>query len=256
MLSFQEALEEDRQRAAYFADDGENGPPEDDLLDGWDDIDVGFLADMELRPEVRLFAGRPADLRLRCRDGRTIAVHRAVLAEAGCLEALAVEEAEGAKGAASSSSSSVDVPEHSSVLVEVMRWLYCRDATAEKDTLLEVHRLAEQYGIDGLVEHCCRLLVALGVVTVSGAPASGAGAGASAAPSGGSDGGPAPAAAAAESADAAAREDGNVSSDAAATNESIGAPVAAAAAADAGGDAGGAQSRRGAELPPGKQKDV
>merc|ERR1719375_380260 len=137
MLSFHEALEEDRFPAVCVEQQGAA-----DEADGWE---------VHLRRELRLFAGVPCDVRLGCRDGRAIGAHRAVLEECGSFEALLFE----------SDASVLEVDEESSILFEVVRWIYCQDAALDKDSVFEVFRVAELYGIESLVDQCSRVVAAL-----------------------------------------------------------------------------------------------
>lgn len=148
MLSLGEALAEDAYPAVCPV--GEDG--DDDPCSGWD-LDV--FPEVDLRPELRLFAGAPADLAVHCRGGRVLAAHRTVLAEVGYFQAMLNGNfrEHGAE--------SLEVDEEAEVFFEVLRWVYCRDASTDKDVVLDVFRLAEFYGIDGLVDHCSRALAAV-----------------------------------------------------------------------------------------------
>mmetsp|Transcript_60624 Transcript_60624/g.180555 ORF Transcript_60624/g.180555 Transcript_60624/m.180555 type:complete len:250 (+) Transcript_60624:128-877(+) len=147
MLSLGEALAEDAYPAVCPLDDG----GEDDPVSGWD-LDV--FPEIDLRPELRLFAGAPPDLAVRCRGGRVLAAHRAVLAEVGYFQAM-LNGSFREHGA-----ESLEVDEEPEVIFEVLRWVYCRDASVDKDLVLDMFRVAEFYGIDSLVEHCSRALAA------------------------------------------------------------------------------------------------
>jgi len=154
MLSFAEAVEEDTYPAvcAEVSDDF-------DPTNGWD---IDIFPEVELRPELRFFAGRPPDVSLRCRGGRVLAVHRAVLTEVSYFDALFNG------GFCECGADGLNVDEEPDVLFEVMRWIYCQDAAVDKDIALEVLRLAEFYSIDGLVDHCARVLAALDAGRESG----------------------------------------------------------------------------------------
>eukprot|EP00929_Paragymnodinium_shiwhaense_P023851 TRINITY_DN14836_c0_g1_i1.p1 TRINITY_DN14836_c0_g1~~TRINITY_DN14836_c0_g1_i1.p1 ORF type:complete len:240 (-),score=55.83 TRINITY_DN14836_c0_g1_i1:85-804(-) len=149
MLSFAEALEEDQYPAVC---DG-LGIHDNDLSDGWD---VEFFPETELRPELRLFNGRAADLEISCRSGRRILSHKEVLQEVPAFATLLKQN------------DAVSVDEDVQILFEVVRWIYCKDAFADKDTVLDVLRLAERFDVTGLADHCGRLLVAFGMVEVEG----------------------------------------------------------------------------------------
>lgn len=146
MLSFVEALAEDTH-PAVCADAEDDFDP----LNGWD---LDLFPEVELRPELRLFAGTPPDVLLRCRGGRVLSAHRAVLTEASYFESLF----DG--GFAEHAADGLDVDEDPQVLFEVLRWIYCQDAAVDKDIVLEVFRLAEFYGIEGLIDHCARVFAA------------------------------------------------------------------------------------------------
>jgi len=153
MLSFSEALEEDRYPSVHSRDRWDD---ERDLYDGWD---VDLFPEAELRPETRMFAGAPPDVRINCRDGHMLLVHRTVLTEVSYFESLFNGQF------CERGSGSLDVDEDFKVFHEVVRWIYCHDAAcADKDLALDIFRLAEFYGIEGLIEHCTRALAALGIL--------------------------------------------------------------------------------------------
>jgi len=157
MLSFQEALAEDR-----FLDEPPPDDKDDDIFDGWE-MDLDFFPETDLRPELRLFCGKRPDVTLRCRGGRTVQAHRTVLTEVQYFESLFNGEFKEREAQI------LDVDEDPLLVFEAMRWIYCRDAVVDKDTVLEVLRLGEFYGIEGLVEHCTRIILALGIIKVPGA---------------------------------------------------------------------------------------
>mmetsp|Transcript_73982 Transcript_73982/g.205636 ORF Transcript_73982/g.205636 Transcript_73982/m.205636 type:complete len:216 (-) Transcript_73982:102-749(-) len=148
MLSFQEALAEDRFLEPYQGDEDDF-----DILDGWD-IDV--FPESDLRPELRFFVGRPPDVTFRCHGGRCVAAHRGVLTEVSYFESLFDGPFKEHKA------QTLDVDEDANLLFEVFRWVYCRSVSADKDTVMEVLRLADLYGIEDLVDHCTRILVSVG----------------------------------------------------------------------------------------------
>lgn len=147
MLNFREALAED----CFPAVCTEDCPGDVDTLGGWD---VDVFPETELRPSLRLFADGPPDVRLHCRGGRVVSAHRAVLAEVSYFQSLfngQFRERE---------ADSLEINEEADVFFEVVRWIYCCDASADKDIVLDVLRLAEFYGIDGLIDHCGRAIAA------------------------------------------------------------------------------------------------
>lgn len=156
MFSFQEALEEDFY-PAVCEPGGEDD--EGDFMAGYDGWDVDFFPETELRAELRLFSGKVSDFTIICRGGRTILVHRAVLAQVSYFAALF-------KGPfREQESDSLDIDEEPLTVMELMRWIYCQDAAVGKDVVLDLHRLAEFYGIEELIDHCARGIFALGVKT-------------------------------------------------------------------------------------------
>mmetsp|Transcript_19693 Transcript_19693/g.35641 ORF Transcript_19693/g.35641 Transcript_19693/m.35641 type:complete len:239 (+) Transcript_19693:52-768(+) len=145
MLSFQEALEEDKHLGVL--------PPGDvdDFADGWD---VDVFPDADLRPEIRLFANAPPNVTLQCRDGRSILAHREVLAECSYFDKMF-------NGSfCERQADFLGIDADSSIFLEVVRWIYCRDASVDKEIVLEVMGLADHYGLDELEEHCARALAA------------------------------------------------------------------------------------------------
>eukprot|EP00971_Amphidinium_carterae_P247679 4918228-Amphidinium_carterae.1 len=48
----------------------------------------------------------------------------------------------------------------SCIFLEVVRWIYCRDASVDKEIVLEVMSLADHYGLEELEDHCARALAA------------------------------------------------------------------------------------------------
>lgn len=153
MLSFREAMVEDAYPAVCPSGEDDGNP-----LDGWD-FDV--FPEVELRPELRLFAGTCPDVTLRCQGGRDVRAHRAVLSEVAYFASLfgghfREREAE-----------LLEVDEERETLYEVLRWIYCQDSAVDKDTAPEVLRLAEFYGVDGLVDHCARVLCAAEIATAA-----------------------------------------------------------------------------------------
>eukprot|EP00927_Polykrikos_kofoidii_P067822 TRINITY_DN63262_c0_g1_i1.p1 TRINITY_DN63262_c0_g1~~TRINITY_DN63262_c0_g1_i1.p1 ORF type:complete len:278 (+),score=54.63 TRINITY_DN63262_c0_g1_i1:133-966(+) len=158
MLSYDEALEEDKYAPFYEGGDADD----DDLLDGWDlDIPVE-----DLRPCLRLFAGRPANMTIRCRGDREILVHREIVTEVDYFRALLEGPFRERQATV------VDVDEDVLLVFEIVRWIYCQDASTNKDTVVEVMRLAEFYGMEGLVQQCTRSMVACGFVKLEGGKSS------------------------------------------------------------------------------------
>mmetsp|Transcript_56825 Transcript_56825/g.126714 ORF Transcript_56825/g.126714 Transcript_56825/m.126714 type:complete len:196 (+) Transcript_56825:82-669(+) len=144
MFSFHEALAEDQFPAVCPS--GENDL---DPTDGWD---LEFCLEEMVRPEVRLFCGARPDVTLTCNDGRKLLAHKRVLSEVSYFESLF----EG--NFAERGTDLVQVEEDLEIFLEVVRWIYCRSATSDKDMALDLLRLAEFYGIDGLVDHAARVL--------------------------------------------------------------------------------------------------
>lgn len=151
MLSWGDALAEDSYPAVCLADEDEDA----DLANGWD---LDIFPEIELRPELRLYTGRPPDLTVSCRGGRVIHAHRDVLTEVDYFEAMLNGPFR------ESGAESLEVHEDAEVFFEVLRWIYCRDASVDKDIVREVLRLAEFYSIEDLVDHCARALLALEMV--------------------------------------------------------------------------------------------
>eukprot|EP00434_Breviolum_minutum_P016317 symbB.v1.2.014378.t1/scaffold956.1/size149065/11 len=142
MLSFREALAEDEYPAVCPA--GENDL---DPSDGWD---LEFYLEDAVRPEIRLFAGARPDVTLCCNDGRKLLAHRRILAEVGYFKSLFQEVDPG----------DLAVEEDLEIFLEVLRWIYCRSATSDKERALDLLRLAESYKIEGLIDHAARVLAA------------------------------------------------------------------------------------------------
>ncbi|CAE8609563.1 unnamed protein product, partial [Polarella glacialis] len=142
------ALAEDGFPAVCTGDDDDCDP-----TSGWD-MDLDIFPEVEMRPEVRLFAGTKPDVTFSCRSGRKLLVHRHVLSEVSYFESLF----DG--GFAEQGSESLQIDEDLEVFVEVMRWIYCRSASCDKDMALDLLRLAEFYGIEELIDHASRVLAA------------------------------------------------------------------------------------------------
>lgn len=156
MLSFSEALADDYHPAVCA---GEGQDEDADFLLGWD-VEF-FFPELELRPELRLCCGTRPDVVLHCKSGRAVKAHRDVLAEVEYFRSMLAGGGEGREAA------SLSFDEDAESVFEVLRWVYCRDATMDKDLALDVLRLAELYEMDSLADHCARAL--------AGAPAAGGG---------------------------------------------------------------------------------
>mmetsp|Transcript_23262 Transcript_23262/g.54933 ORF Transcript_23262/g.54933 Transcript_23262/m.54933 type:complete len:197 (+) Transcript_23262:38-628(+) len=163
MFSFLEALAEDQ-----FPTVCPSGENEIDPSDGWD---LDFCVEEAVRPELRLYCGARPDVTLSCNGGRKLLAHRRVLSEVSYFESLF----EG--NFAERGTDLVQVEEDLEIFLEVIRWIYCRSATSDKDMALDLLRLAEFYGIDGLIDHAARVLAspALGVEDAVSEPDSGPG---------------------------------------------------------------------------------
>ncbi|CAE7240896.1 unnamed protein product [Symbiodinium microadriaticum] len=164
MFSFREALAEDQ-----FPTVCPSGENEIDPSDGWD---LDFCVEEAVRPELRLYCGTRPDVTLSCNGGRKLLAHRRVLSEVSYFESLF----EG--NFAERGTDLVQVEEDLEIFLEVIRWIYCRSATSDKDMALDLLRLAEFYGIDGLIDHAARVLAspAVGVDDTVSEPDSGPGA--------------------------------------------------------------------------------
>lgn len=148
MLSLEEACKEDEYPEVCEADEVDA-----DLDGGWD---VDLFLEEDLRPELRFFAGTRPDVKLLCSGGRKIAVHREVLAEREYFKALLDFEGQAAEF--------VRIDEDVEVLMELVRWIYCRDATSDKELAAHLFRLAGSCeGFDDLEDHCARALAAAGL---------------------------------------------------------------------------------------------
>merc|ERR1712039_73601 len=55
----------------------------------------------------------------------------------------------------------VHIDEDALVFFEVMRWVYCNDASRDKDIVHEIMRIAHQHDIEDLVDHCRKGIEAL-----------------------------------------------------------------------------------------------
>ncbi|CAL1144003.1 unnamed protein product [Cladocopium goreaui] len=141
MLSFREALAEDE---FPVCPEGENDL---DPSDGWD---VDFSLEDAVRPEIRLYAGARPDVTLCCNGGRKLLAHRRILAEVGYFESLFQDLDQ----------VDLTVEEDLETFLEVIRWIYCRSATSDKERALDLLRLAESYEIEGLIDHAARVLAA------------------------------------------------------------------------------------------------
>lgn len=145
MLSLAEACQEDEYPEVCDIEEADS-----DLNGGWD---VDLFLEEDLRPEARFFAGTRPNVKLLCRGGRTIAAHREILAEREYFDALLDFEDRAAD--------SVSVDEDVEVLLELVRWIYCRDASVDKDLAAHVLRLAGACGgLEDLEDHCGRALAA------------------------------------------------------------------------------------------------
>ncbi|CAJ1430223.1 unnamed protein product [Effrenium voratum] len=143
MLSFREALAEDEFPAVC--------PPGENDLDPSDCWDVDFSLEEAVRPEIRLYAGTRPDVTLCC-NGRKLLAHRRILSEVSYFESLF-------QGSfAERGTDLLTIDEDLDALIEVIRWIYCRSATSDKDRAFDLLRLAEFYGIDGLIDHAARVL--------------------------------------------------------------------------------------------------
>lgn len=138
MLSFCEALEEDQYLGVV--------PIDDDIVAGWD-VDLFFFEGV--RKEIRLFAGTAPDVTFRCRD-RTLTAHQAILKECSFFETLLADVGD----------DEVEINDEIEIFYEVVRWIYCHDASVDKDIVLDIMRLAELYGLEDLVDHCVRAVAA------------------------------------------------------------------------------------------------
>ncbi|CAK9071842.1 unnamed protein product [Durusdinium trenchii] len=146
MFSFREALAEDEFPAVCPAGENDIDPSDD-----WD-LDFSFQ-DENIRPEIRLYAGARPDVTLFC-NGGTLLAHRRILAEVNYFASLF-------QGSfAEHGTDRLTVEEDLEVFLEVIRWIYCRSATNDKEKALDLLRLAEFYGIDGLIDHAARVLAA------------------------------------------------------------------------------------------------
>lgn len=150
MLSFQDALANDHYPTVCTDEEDEY------LLDGWD---VDIFPEIYLRKEIRMFAGQPPDIILKSRLGRTFAAHKDVLAECSYFDSMInrawKEQLE------MEAKQCLEINEDPDVLLELLRWIYCSDASVDKRNVHEVYTLADLYGLEGLVDHCARVLAAL-----------------------------------------------------------------------------------------------
>ncbi|CAE7187132.1 FBL11 [Symbiodinium pilosum] len=121
---------------------------------------MDFCLEETVRPELRLYCGTRPDVTLSCNGGRKLLAHRRVLSEVSYFESLFQGNF------AERGTDHVQVEEDLELFLEVVRWIYCRSATSDKDMALDLLRLAEFYGIDGLIEHAARVLAspAMGVM--------------------------------------------------------------------------------------------
>lgn len=170
MFSFGEVLAEDEHMRVLPPEEG--AAEGDEICDGWDVDDlVGALGPPEVR---RLFSSTPPDLVLRLGDDRKVAVHRAVLSECSYFDALLNDgfQESAAAAAAQPGQTTVrlgeelvpvlSVDENSTLFLEVLRYIYCQSAVVDKDSAHEIYALAEYYGVEGLQDHCVRVLAAVG----------------------------------------------------------------------------------------------
>eukprot|EP00931_Biecheleriopsis_adriatica_P123842 TRINITY_DN98923_c0_g1_i1.p1 TRINITY_DN98923_c0_g1~~TRINITY_DN98923_c0_g1_i1.p1 ORF type:complete len:221 (-),score=47.87 TRINITY_DN98923_c0_g1_i1:66-728(-) len=146
MFTFTEACAEDEFPAVC--------PPGEDDVDPSDGWELDFFPQELVRPEIRFFAGVRPDVALCCRGGRKLLVHRHVLSEVAYFESLF----EG--NFAERGTDSLDVDEDVDIFLELVRWIYCRSASCDKEKAADLLRLAEFYGIDGLIDHAARVLAA------------------------------------------------------------------------------------------------